>query len=430
MKKLGIILIAICGCITTFAQDIIVKKDGSIIQSKVQKIGTQEVEYKKWTNQDGPTYTIAISDILAINYQNGEKETFDNKATTAKEEDGDSNEPKLVKKEPDARNAEIIAMHNKYKFVPVKPVKDKDAKEGFAILNVDESSVMSNDELEMSFELCTTPTHPQSYYGGYLCYHYEIKLTNKTDKIIYIDLANCFRTNEDATSDTYYYYSGEQTRISKGGGSGASMNMGAITGALGIGGAVGTLASGLNVGGGSNSAVEKSYEQQRIITIPPHGSRHLTEWKYVKVKYQEYEVPGQAEEYNWGVNNHSRDHTIYSSCEKVLYASQERRTKLKRGDIKENEIKTYTLEDSPAKINYSIIYSTSNTFQKYSMLTARLYISSICEKQQWKRGNLKGDYTGFLIENSNRKFAYQNYLKMFIPDYDNHTLVAPIAFPK
>lgn len=429
MRKILTILIVILGCTATFAQDIIVKKDGSIIQSRVQKIGTQEVEYKKWTNQDGPTYSIAISDILAINYQNGEKETFENKSTAAKEDDGDSNEPKLVKKEPDARNAEIIGMHNKYRFVSDDPVDDSDAKEGFAILNIDESSVMSNDELEMSFELCTTPTYPDYPRSGYLCYHYEIKLTNKTDKIIYIDLANCFRMNEDAVSDTYCYYSGEQTKISKGGGSGASMNMGAVAGALGVGGAIGTLAGGLNVGGGSNSAVEKTYEQQRIIIIPPHGSRHLTEWKYVQVKSTKYEIPEQAEEYNWGVVN-SSNHPIYSSYEKILYAAQERQTKLKRGDIKKNEIKTYSLEDSPAKINYSIIYSTSNTFQKYSMLNARLYISNICGKKQWQMGGFRGDYKGFRIENSNRKFAYQNYLKMFIPNYDNHTLVAPIGFPK
>lgn len=426
MRKLLTVLTILLGCTATFAQDMIVKKDGSIIQSKVQKIGTQEVEYKKWTNQDGPTYSIAISDILAINYQNGEKETFENKATAAKEEDGDSNEPKLVKKEPDARNAEIIAMHNKYKFVSDEPVEDKDAKEGFAILNVDESSVMSNDELEMSFEVCTTPTHPDERMGGYLCYHYVIKLTNKTDKIIYIDLANCFRMNEDVVSDIYCYYSGEQTNISKGGGSGASMNMGAVAGALGVGGAVGTLASGLNVGGGSNSSVEKSYEQQRIITIPPHGSRHLTEWKYVQVKSRKYEIPEQAEEYNWGVVN-SSNHPIYNSLyEKILYAAQERQTKLKRGDIKKNGIRTYSLEDSPAKINYTIIYSTSNTFQKYSMLNATLYISDICGKEQWGYSN----YTGFIIHNSSRKFAFQNYLKMFIPNYDNHTLVAPIGFPK
>lgn len=58
------------------AQDVIVKKDGSTIISKVIEIGTTEVKYKKFSNQDGPTYSILKSEIRAINYKNGEKETF------------------------------------------------------------------------------------------------------------------------------------------------------------------------------------------------------------------------------------------------------------------------------------------------------------------------------------------------------------------
>lgn len=60
------------------AQDLIVKRDGTVIQAKVMKVGTSEVEYKKWSNQDGPQYSISVTDILAINYKNGEKETFEN----------------------------------------------------------------------------------------------------------------------------------------------------------------------------------------------------------------------------------------------------------------------------------------------------------------------------------------------------------------
>lgn len=59
------------------AQDVIVKKDGSTVLSKVTEVGSAEVKYKKWSNQDGPVYTVAVSEILSINYQNGEKETFD-----------------------------------------------------------------------------------------------------------------------------------------------------------------------------------------------------------------------------------------------------------------------------------------------------------------------------------------------------------------
>lgn len=76
MKRFILSLVAIIITSVCFAQDIIVQKDGSIIQAKVLEVGTTEVKYKKWSNQDGPSYAIAKSNILAITYQNGEKESF------------------------------------------------------------------------------------------------------------------------------------------------------------------------------------------------------------------------------------------------------------------------------------------------------------------------------------------------------------------
>lgn len=40
------------------------------------KVTQSEVEYKKFTNQNGPTYTISIKDLQCINYENGTKDTF------------------------------------------------------------------------------------------------------------------------------------------------------------------------------------------------------------------------------------------------------------------------------------------------------------------------------------------------------------------
>lgn len=77
MKKV-LFLLMLLSATSVFAQDVIVKKDGTTILSKVIEIGTSEVKYKKFSNQDGPTYTIKISDLLSINYQNGEKEEFKN----------------------------------------------------------------------------------------------------------------------------------------------------------------------------------------------------------------------------------------------------------------------------------------------------------------------------------------------------------------
>ena len=58
MKTLRLIALAAMCMAGNYAsaQDLIVKKDGSVIQAKVTKVGTSEVEYKKWINQDGPQY--------------------------------------------------------------------------------------------------------------------------------------------------------------------------------------------------------------------------------------------------------------------------------------------------------------------------------------------------------------------------------------
>lgn len=59
------------------AQDVIVKKDGSTLLTKVTKVGEVEVEYYKWDNQDGPLYTISTNKILSINFENGSRELFE-----------------------------------------------------------------------------------------------------------------------------------------------------------------------------------------------------------------------------------------------------------------------------------------------------------------------------------------------------------------
>ena len=77
MRAKFLALFLLCS-VTLFAQDIIVQNNGNTILSKVIEIGSTEVKYKKFSNLNGPTYTIAKAEILVINYENGEKESFSN----------------------------------------------------------------------------------------------------------------------------------------------------------------------------------------------------------------------------------------------------------------------------------------------------------------------------------------------------------------
>lgn len=76
MKRLvSIACFLLCGSVL-FAQDIITKKDGTDIQAKVTEVSQNEVSYKKFSNLEGPTYTMDLADVLMITYQNGEREVY------------------------------------------------------------------------------------------------------------------------------------------------------------------------------------------------------------------------------------------------------------------------------------------------------------------------------------------------------------------
>lgn len=72
MKQLLVLLFLLCSA-KVFAQDVIVKKDGSTIQCRVVELTDSEITYKKWSDQNGSNYVINRADASAINYENGKK---------------------------------------------------------------------------------------------------------------------------------------------------------------------------------------------------------------------------------------------------------------------------------------------------------------------------------------------------------------------
>lgn len=75
MKKLLVFLFLLCS-MSAFAQDVIVKKDGSTIVCRVEKVTATEITYKLWSNLKGSSFIMDKSLVSAINYENGKKETF------------------------------------------------------------------------------------------------------------------------------------------------------------------------------------------------------------------------------------------------------------------------------------------------------------------------------------------------------------------
>jgi len=58
------------------APDVIILKSGDEVKSIVQEVGTEYVKYKKFDNQTGPVYNMALSEIFMIRYANGSKDVF------------------------------------------------------------------------------------------------------------------------------------------------------------------------------------------------------------------------------------------------------------------------------------------------------------------------------------------------------------------
>jgi len=72
MKQLLVMFMLLCSA-AVFAQDVIVKKDGSTVVCRVVELTSSEIVYKKWSDLNGSNYIMSRSDASAINYENGKK---------------------------------------------------------------------------------------------------------------------------------------------------------------------------------------------------------------------------------------------------------------------------------------------------------------------------------------------------------------------
>ncbi|MCL1947922.1 MAG: hypothetical protein FWF51_12360 [Chitinivibrionia bacterium] len=61
------------------AQDLITMRDGSEVQAVIVEVGLDAIKYKKYNYQDGPFFTVNVSEVFSIKYRNGEKDVFETK---------------------------------------------------------------------------------------------------------------------------------------------------------------------------------------------------------------------------------------------------------------------------------------------------------------------------------------------------------------
>jgi hypothetical protein len=65
------IFLLIGGAFYAQAQDMIVLKDGNVIEAKVMEISPTEIRYKRFDHLDGPTIVVPAANVLSIKYEKG-----------------------------------------------------------------------------------------------------------------------------------------------------------------------------------------------------------------------------------------------------------------------------------------------------------------------------------------------------------------------
>lgn len=269
MKRI-ILLFVFLQIFTSFiyGQDVIVKRDGSTIMSKVMEVNPDNLKYKKASNLDGPTYTILLKDVLSVNYENGEIDKFDSNILTS--DQPDNNNTQII---TSFINDGLISNYNDRDVTCNVEKSNKKANWIYRLLRVHNLSIIGNDDVKMQVSLS------QNKNKGNTEVSLIVNIENTTDKSIYLDLANSsFRKVNQATS----FFINSSTTTSSGNEGGGSINLGSIASILGVGGAVGTIASGTSVGGSKSSGTSTTIYADRVIMIPPKCNYQLPSKSFYK----------------------------------------------------------------------------------------------------------------------------------------------------
>lgn len=76
MKKQVLLLGALVCTLAATAQDVIVKKSGAEIKTKVLEITDSHIKYRLFSSLNGPIYNVKKSDVSKIRYEEGRTEEF------------------------------------------------------------------------------------------------------------------------------------------------------------------------------------------------------------------------------------------------------------------------------------------------------------------------------------------------------------------
>ena len=281
MKKLFVLLTLSYIPHVMSAQDVLITKDGDALKVWGIEVSNSAVFYRESEAQDDPIKRIDKGNVLMIKYQDGRKVII-----------GESNEPivqqssmpqsKVQDVQDESANMASIQTFNQVQQINyIGDKKSKDAKFIYGLFNVKSDSKLIDKNIEISVKSLRANeaessraymSYPHTRNGTPTYCAIAVTVKNRTGQTLFLDLGNTFFLRNGSPSP-YYVPSATQTTTSTT--TGTTVNMGAVAGALGVGGRAGTLASGVNVGGANTNSTSVITYTQRIVPLPAHSSKTL-----------------------------------------------------------------------------------------------------------------------------------------------------------
>lgn len=346
MKRITLAIALLILILKVSAQEKLITQNGDVKLVYNVAIAANKVFYTLDSNEDSPILQINKADILTIIHPDGTKELFNlSEADDTKTTEPANSLPPTTS--PDTHP--IYTTNHKYHLVQYF---GKAERLGFGEvtsslyigMQLRDSSILEDDNLAMEYKVKQNINEADEHI---LSWTIAIEVKNKTNQTIYIDLGNSFMIRGN-NSEPYYIPS--VTTTTQGTTKGASVNLGGISNALGVGGVAGSVLGGVNVGGGTTSQTTTTTYAQRVIAIPAMTRKELPE-KLIFIEGQNYKLDITA-------------HNIRVAGKHYVQLNMPPKTQ------HVGEVHEYNSDNSPLNYSTLITYSLDETFAQAQMLQA------------------------------------------------------------
>lgn len=217
------------------------------------------------------------------------------------------------------------------------------------------TSVIQDDNINVEYGIYTKFANENYALGPYP--FMRIKIKNKSDKIIYIDLGTSYLKNNDIAS---VIYNPTITSTTTGRSVGIGVNAGSIANSVGIGGIAGDMLQGVNIGGGKSSSTTTTTYVQRVVSVPPKSSIILNDVQLFTAD-----------------NSKALSHLLYFKEEG--YGKQRRLWCLahKFNDVESGKVIQYNEENTLFNIGCYLNYSFSSDFKESNGIETTYYVKML-----------------------------------------------------